>query len=141
MAKYLAVRSRAGRCAVSDWNKFLEFLDSLPDKKFNQGEYCCGGVYCVIGAAIPELAPVLSDRLEQVQVNNYAALSRILGRPLTFDEDMEAIQDEIWGRVEAVTGLSLEDAQRVQDYNDRCFGSCGDRYDRVRKFAERKENE
>jgi hypothetical protein len=121
---------------MSDWNKFVSFLEGLEKKAFVRETYEFQGSYCVIGAAVPTIAAVLSEPIDALDVADWGLLSKVSGEEI---EDTYEAQDVVLELIEANTGLDPVGAYAAQRENDNYVGTPEERYQHVLAWA--KENQ
>ena len=121
---------------MSDWNKFVSFLEGLEKKAFVRETYAFKGAYCVIGASVPTIADVLSEPIDSLDVADWALLAEESGEKISSIYDARDVVMEL---IEAKTGLDPVGALAAQRENDNYGGPPEGRYAHVLAWA--KENQ
>jgi hypothetical protein len=117
---------------MSDWNKFVSFLEGLEKKAFVRETYEFQGSYCVIGAAVPTIAAVLGEPVDSLEVDDWGLLSKVSGEEI---EDTYEARDVVLELIEKAAGLDPEDALAAQRQNDNYVGTPEERYQHVLAWA------
>ena len=119
---------------MSDWNKFVSFLEGLEKKAFVREVYAFDGSYCVIGAAVPTIANVLCEPVDSLDVADWGLLEKTSGEKI---EDIYDARDVVMELIEAKTGLDPVGAYAAQRENDNYDGTPEERYQHVLAWAKK----